>query len=208
VIGIVLAVVVQPVENVQIWMAIGGAAAAIVLVWAMVIISRGEQAAASVGRTAARVVRRLRPTVDPDAWAAAVIRFQQESAAGLTRKLGQATPIMLVYILVDSLVLLVSLRFVGIPGYQIGYLAIMAAMFSLYPLTIFPFAGLGVLDAAMIVLINAEGVVDSADLVAAMVIWRAATLLLPLVPGVMTLTHWRAREARRGKASADPVDAS
>ena len=207
VIGIVIAVIVQPVENIQIWMAIGGAAAAAVLVWAIVVISRGEQAAASVGRVAARVVRRLRPTVDPDAWAAAVIRFQKESAAGLKRKLAQATPIMLGYILVDSLVLLAALRFVGIPGEHIGYLAIMAAMFSLYPLTIFPFAGLGVLDAAMIVLINAEGVVVSADLIAAMVIWRAATLILPLVPGLLTLSHWRAREARKGRSneSAEPV---
>ena len=81
-------------------------------------------------------------------------------------------------------------------------------LLSLYPLTIFPFAGLGVLDASLIVLVNAEGVADPADLVAAMVIWRAATLLLPLVPGVMALTHWRAREARRGKATADPFDAS
>ena len=201
VIGIVLAVIVQPVESVQLWMAVGGAVAGVVLLWAMVTISRGENAAASVGRTAARIVRRLRPTVDPEAWAAAVIRFQKESATGLTRRLGRATPIMLVYILVDSLVVLASLRFVGIPGAHIGYFAVMAAMFSLYPLTIFPFAGLGVLDAAMIVLINAEGVVDSADLVAAMVIWRAATLILPLVPGLITLTQWRAREARRAKAA-------
>ena len=65
---------------------------------------------------------------------------------------------MLGFILVDSLVLVLSLRFVGIPGAHIGYLAVLAALFSLYPLTIFPFAGLGVLDAALIVLINAEGV--------------------------------------------------
>jgi uncharacterized membrane protein YbhN (UPF0104 family) len=102
---------------------------------------------------------------------------------------------MLGFILVDAIVVIVCLRFVGIPGEYIGYLAVLAAMFTLYPLTIFPFAGLGVLDASLIVLIDAEGVADPADLVAALVIWRAATLLLPLVPGSLTLGLWRRGQA-------------
>lgn len=84
------------------------------------------------------------------------------------------------------------------PGEHVGYRAVLAALLSLYPLTIFPFAGLGVLDASLIVLVNAEGVADSADLVAAMVIWRAATPILPLLPGLVAITQWRRREARVG----------
>ena len=194
-IGLVLTLVVLPLEGIQIWMAVGGHAAAGLLVWAMVRISRGETAAGNVGRVAARVVKRLRPTVDPDAWAAAVVRFQKESSSGIVSRMARATPTMLGFILVDSIVVIVCLRFVGIPGEYVGYLAVLAAMFTLYPLTIFPFAGLGVLDASLIVLINAEGVADPADLVAALVIWRAATLLLPLVPGLLTLGLWRRRQA-------------
>ena len=52
------------------------------------------------------------------------------------------------------------------------------------------------LDAALIVLVNHEGVADPADLVAAMVIWRAATPFLPLLPGLVTLTFWRRSQAR------------
>ena len=48
---------------------------------------------------------------------------------------------------VDGAVLVACLRFVGIPGAHIGYLAVLAALLSLYPLTIFPFAGIGVLTA-------------------------------------------------------------
>lgn len=193
--GLLLTLLVLPLEGIQIWMAIGGLAAGSLLVWAMVMISKGERAAGNVGRVAARAVRRLRPTVDPDAWAAAVVRFQKESSSGLVSRMARATPTMLGFIVVDSLVVIVCLRFVGIPGSDIGYLAVLAAMLTLYPLTIFPFAGLGVLDASLIVLINAEGVADPADLVAALVIWRAATLLLPLIPGLLTLGWWRRRQA-------------
>lgn len=192
-VGLVLAVIALPVMPIQVWMAVGGAAVGAALVGALIIISRGERAAGGFGRTAAVVVQRLRPSIDPDGWSAALVRFQQQSAAGLFRKIVQATPTMIAFIVVDGIVLVASLRFVGIPGEQIGYLAVLAGLLSLYPLTIFPFAGLGVLDAALIVLINAEGVADPADLIAAMVIWRTATILLPLVPGLAAITVWRRR---------------
>ena len=204
-VGLLLAAVALPVEPIQVWMAIGGVAAAALLMWSLLVISKGERMADRFGRGAATIVKRLRPTVDPDAWAAAMIRFQKESAAGLITRIGRATPVMLGYVVVDGAVLIASLRFVGIPGAHIGYWAVMAALFSLYPLTIFPFAGLGVLDAALIVLVNHEGVVDPADLVAAMVIWRAATLLLPLLPGVAALTLW---QRRHGRTASDTLQAN
>ena len=208
IVGLVLAVIATPVESVAWWMALLGVGVTAMLLWALWMISKGEAAAGNVGVVAARVIKRLRPSVDPDAWAAAVIRFQRESATGLARKIGKATPIMLAFVLVDSLVVVLSLRFVGIPSHYIGYLAVLAAMFTLYPLTVFPFAGLGVLDAALIALINAEGTAYGPDLVAALVIWRVATLLLPLIPGLMSLSWWRAREARRsatGDSDHDPA---
>ena len=197
VLGVVLTAVTIPVMPIQVWMAIGGTIAAAALIGALLVISRGERAAGGVGRTAALIVRRLRPSIDPEGWSAALVRFQQQSAAGLFRKIGQATPTMIGFIVVDGIVLVACLRFVGIPGEHIGYLAVLAGLLSLYPLTIFPFAGLGVLDAALIVLINAEGVADPADLIAAMVIWRAATLLLPLLPGLVALTAWRRPQTRK-----------
>jgi uncharacterized membrane protein YbhN (UPF0104 family) len=195
VVGLVLTVIAVPVQGGSAWMAVFGIVAGSLLIWALVMIAKGESAAGRLGRFAGGLVRRLRPTVDPEAWAMAVVRFQRESAAGLAGKIVRATPIMLGFVLVDSLVLALGLRFVGISNSHIGYLAVIAAVFSLYPLTIFPFAGLGVLDAAVIVLINAEGVVDPPDLIAAMVIWRSATLILPLLPGLVALMLWRRRQA-------------
>jgi len=198
----VLAFIALPVMPIQVWMAVGGAVAAAALVGALIVISRGERAAGGFGRTSASILRRLRPSIDPDGWSAAMVRFQQQSAAGLFRKIGLATPTMIGFVVVDGIVLVTCLRFVGIPGEYIGYLAVVAALLSLYPLTIFPFAGLGVLDAALIVLINAEGVADPTDLIAAMVIWRAATILLPLLPGLAAISAWRRGAGRSATESA------
>ena len=144
----------------------------------------GKNSSGSTSRQAARWRQSMRSTPSS-------VELAGSRAAGLFRKIGRSTPTMIGFIVVDGIVLITCLRFVGIPGDQIGYLAVMAGLLSLYPLTIFPFAGLGVLDAALIVLINAEGVADSADLIAAMVIWRTATLLLPLLPGLAAITAWR-----------------
>src|SRR6195952_1096785 len=43
VVGLLLAVVALPVESIQVWMALGGAAAAAVLVGSLVVISKGER---------------------------------------------------------------------------------------------------------------------------------------------------------------------
>jgi hypothetical protein len=205
IIGLGLTLVALSVESTHLWMALLGLGVTVLLLWALWMISKGETAASRVGTVAGGLIKRLRPSVDPQAWSAAVVRFQRVSAAGLASKIAKATPVMLLFILVDSLVVAFSLRFVGIPGADIGYLAVIGAMFTLYPLTVFPFAGLGVLDAALIVLINAEGVADGPDMVAALVIWRAATLGLPLIPGLIALTLWRSRGNRDSTRSV-PAD--
>ncbi|PRZ35210.1 lysylphosphatidylglycerol synthase-like protein [Antricoccus suffuscus] len=194
IVGLVLALWALPLEPIQIWMAVGGAAAAAVLIGSLAVISKGEQIAGRFGRRVGELVKRLRSSIDPEAWAVAMTRFQRESATGMARRIGLATPTMLGFVAVDCAVLVACLRFVGVPGSDIGYLAVLAALLCLYPLTVFPFAGLGVLDASLIVLINAEGIVAQPDLVAALVIWRAATLLLPLIPGLVALIYWRTRQ--------------
>ena len=177
------------------------------IIWVLTLIARGEQVAGRVGRSLGGLVRRIRRSIDPEDWAAAMVRFQNESSAGLGGRLGRAAPAMLAFIVIDGIVLIVSLRFVGIPGEYLGLVAVLAAFLCLYPLTIFPFAGLGVFDASLVVLVNADGTADPADLLAALVVWRAATLLLPLLPGLGAVTLWRrgqVKAARAGDGGADP----
>lgn len=197
VVALVLSIILLMTDVIHIWMAVLGIFVAAVLLWALRMISRGEAAAGKLGATAAKMISRLRPSVNPDAWSAAMIRFQHESSAGLVSRIRKATPIMLVFVAVDGLVVLLCLRFTGIPSHHIGYFAVLVAIFALYPLTIFPFAGLGILDAALIALLDAEGAVDRPDMVAALLIWRVATLAFPLIPGLFALLGWRARHGSR-----------
>ena len=60
-----------------------------------------------------------------------------------------------------------------------------------YPLICFPFAEIGVLDAALLTLYTNGGPSDEATVFAALVVWRLGTVLLPLLLGVWTLWHWR-----------------
>lgn len=203
VLGLVLIAASLAVEPVYLWTALGGAVVAGAIIWVLSAIARGEQAAGRVGRSMGGLVRRIRRSIDPEDWAAAMVRFQNESSAGLAGRLGRAAPAMLAFIVIDGIVLIVSLRFVGIPGEHLGYVAVLAAFLCLYPLTIFPFAGLGVFDASLVVLVNADGAAYPADLLAALVVWRAATLLLPLLPGLGALTLWRRRQAKAARSDED-----
>lgn len=96
-----------------------------------------------------------------------------------------------------------SLRFVGVPASQAAFLVIVASFLCVYPLTALPFSGLGALDAALIALLTAEGVEGEAELVAGVVVWRCATLLLPLAVGTGAFLVWR----RPRRAPPDETDA-
>ena len=125
--------VVLPLEGIQVWMAVGGLAAAGAAGLGDGADLQGERPPATSAGSPPGWSSGSGPRVDPDAWAAAVVRFQKESSSGMVSRMARATPTMLGFILVDAIVVVVCLRFVGIPGEHIGYLAVLAAMFTPVP---------------------------------------------------------------------------
>ena len=203
IIGLLVALATASVEPVFWWMTLLGVGGLALFIGTLVGISKGEKAAATVGHRAGSVAARVRRTIRPGQWAAAMVRFQRETADGLWRRMGRAWPAMFAFVVIDGLVLVLCLRFVGIPYSQAALLTVLAGFFCFYPLTVFPFAGLGVLDASLIALINVEGFIEPADLVAALVIWRAATLILPLLPGLVSFLWWRGTQGGRSVAEVE-----
>jgi hypothetical protein len=98
--------------------------------------------------------------------------------------------------LTEGLLLVLCLRFVGVPPGQVPAATALAILLVSYPLTALPFAGLGVLDTSAVV--------------AALVVWRVGLLLVPLALGAWRCWLGGAGPARGGRtlatATADGTD--
>jgi uncharacterized membrane protein YbhN (UPF0104 family) len=70
---------------------------------------------------------------------------------------------------------------------------ILGAFLIAYPLTALPLAGLGVLDAALVVVfVDVAGVSLEPEIVAGFIVWRVITIGGPLLLGLLALWRWRA----------------
>ncbi|WP_161632131.1 lysylphosphatidylglycerol synthase domain-containing protein [Nakamurella lactea] len=180
------------------WNAAWSGGLAILLIVLLFVVSRGEPAAAKVGRTVGSLVHKVRHKVDPQAWSRTLVQFQRDSSENLVGRLVPGGLVMTAFVVADGIVLLLCMRFIGVSASSVSLLAMMTAFLCVYPLTIFPFNGFGVMEAALIVLLNDVGTFVEADLVGALLVWRAATLIFPLVPGGITLLAWWSKRPAQG----------
>lgn len=93
---------------------------------------------------------------------------------------------------VDALMIVLALRFTGVSAAEVPAIEVLVAFLVAYPLTLFPFSGLGFLDAVVIAtLLALEASADEASLVAGFVVWRAVTIAGPLVLGALSAGAWK-----------------
>ncbi len=162
------------------------------IVIALVLILQAEEMAARVGRFFGSLVRRLRSSVDPEAWARACVKFRANSAQKARRGVPRAVPVLIVMIVIDGTILLLALRFMEVPAAAVPVALLIGTYLLSYPLTLFPFSGIGVFDAVLIALmVEAAGEAYEPEILAAVLIWRAFTIGGPLVMGGIALTLWR-----------------
>lgn len=189
--------------------AIGCVVVAAVLLGGLVLLLRAEPIAAWLGRTAGRIVRPFRPSVDPQAWSDYLVGLRAQSSESLRRGLLPSMLALVGMVLADVSILLLSIRGVGIPASALGVLDIAPALMILYPLTLLPLFGLGVLDALLVgSLTTVAGLAFEPDVVAAVVIWRVTTIIGTLALGLLTLGWWRltTRSTAAPADSADPAN--
>ncbi|GEL93580.1 lysylphosphatidylglycerol synthase domain-containing protein [Cellulomonas composti] len=193
VVGIAL-LAVEGVEHRQWVVALCCGAIATTMLVLLLLLLRSDELAARIGRTAGRAVRSVRSSVDPEQWAQATVRLRAQTADSLRRGLAPALLALVSMIVVDALVLLVSLRAVGVGTAELTVLDVLTAFFLAYPLTLMPLFGLGVLDAVLVGTWTAvAGVEHESSIVAATIVWRVVTLAGPLLMGGATLAWWRLR---------------
>jgi hypothetical protein len=176
-------------------------AAAIIV--ALVLVLRSDTWAAVIGRSAAKVAKRVRPSVEPAQWADAMVDFRRRTSSVLGRNLAPALALMVCAIIVDGLILFLSLRFVGISAADLSFAEILAAFLLAYPLTILPLFGLGPLDAIMIASwTDLAGAELESTLLAGTIVWRTVTLGGTLALGAIATAIWRRHAATDPQALA------
>ena len=164
-------------------------AALLAVVW---LAFRGEAFTVGFARRLARFVGRMRHGVDPEAWAAWAADFRGRVVDRVPWALPRSVLALVAMVVVDATLIVASLRFVGVTTSEVPAIEVLVAFLVAYPLTLFPFSGLGILDAVVVAtLLAIEAGADEAELVAGFVIWRTITIAGPLVLGLLSVGLWK-----------------
>jgi uncharacterized protein (TIRG00374 family) len=173
---------------------IGALAAAIIVFAAML---RSEAGARRVGELAGGIASRClrlvgRPPVH--GWELATTKFRVRTIGLLKDRWPWITFVSLLSHLSLYLVLLLTLRHVGVSNSAVSWSEVLAVFAFARLATAIPFTpgGLGVVEAVLIGGLVAAGG-DKPKVVAAVLVYRALTWLLPIPIGVGTYLFWRRR---------------
>jgi uncharacterized membrane protein YbhN (UPF0104 family) len=184
-----------------------GVLVAAVAVFAMIL--RSERFAARAGEVAGRAIAhplRLLHRPAPAGWDDATVTFRAR-VIGLVRHTWiRLTVTTLVGHLSLYLVLLVSLRQVGVSNADVSWIQVLATFAFVRLLTVIPVTpgGLGIVDLGLIAGLAAAGG-DHAEVVAAVLVYRLLTFVLPIAFGLVTYLYWRRNTSWRNSAPAMPA---
>ena len=173
---------------------IGGLAAAIVV---FALMLRSEEHARRFGLLAGRVASRLRRLFGRgpvSGWELATVKFRARTVDLLEHGWLPITVATLVSHLSLYLVLLVTLRHVGVSNAEVNWAEVLAVFAFARLATAIPFTpgGAGVVEAVLIAGMTGAGG-DREQVTAAVLVFRALTWGLPILVGIITYMWWRRR---------------
>jgi uncharacterized protein (TIRG00374 family) len=188
---------------------IAGLVAAVVV---FALMLRSEEVAHRFGLLAGRVASRLlrllrRPPVA--GWELATVKFRTRTVGLVQRRWVAITVASLVSHLSLYLVLLVTLRHVGVSDAEVSWAEVLAVFAFARLATAIPLTpgGAGFVEAVLIGGLVAAGGARP-QVVAAVLVYRALTWLLPIPVGIGTYLWWRRRSfAAPGTEAPTPVGA-
>jgi putative heme transporter len=177
-----------------------GAAAVGLLVLAIVVTAgasglASERFARAIARTLGLVIANVRTWLRRPLRADvsdAAMRFRGQAIELLRRRGGRLTAGMLLYHATQFVLLFVALRAVGVTAGQVSWVEALAAYSTATLLSALPVTpgGIGVLELGLAGALIAAGGVH-AEVVAAVLVYRTVSLLLPLPVGAITYVIWR-----------------
>jgi hypothetical protein len=190
-----------PYHPIYTWTALVGGAVGLTVLGLLWAVLRRERTAIRIGTTAGRLWSRVRPSSETRTWAASAVDFRAHVLRRSRRGLPASLFALLVMVVVDGLMLTLCLRFVGVSEAAVSTVAVVGVFLMAYPLTLFPLAGLGILDATVLAgLVDTGGLELEPDIVAGLVLYRVIGLLTPMVFGLAAIAWWRRTERERTHA--------
>jgi uncharacterized protein (TIRG00374 family) len=166
------------------------------------LVLRKESVARALGERAGRILNRLRGLVHKppmEDLGDRAVRWRRETLLLASRRWRQLTITTLAAQLSMFVVLLLSLRFVGVSSAELSVseafaVFTFARMASALPIT--P-GGLGVTDLVYVSGLSAASTAPHAELVAGVLIFRALTYVAEIPLGAVTYVVWRANKSWR-----------
>jgi uncharacterized protein (TIRG00374 family) len=184
-----------------------GIAALVVSVVVFTLALRTEQSAARLGNTAARVASfftRLVRRPPATGWDIAVTRFRAKTIGLMRDRWLAITATTLMSHLSLYIVLLVTLRHIGVSDAEVSWAEVLAAFAFARLVTAIPLTpgGLGVVELALTGALSTAGG-DKPQVVAAVLVYRALTYVLPIPLGAACYVAWP--RITRWKREPEPV---
>ena len=167
---------------------------------------RDPAAAERIALTAGRLARRARSSIDPARWAAKTLEFRSLIAVRFPSAFPRALLMLLAMTIVDAVVLLLALRFVGVPASALPALIVIGGFLVWFPLTILPLSGLGVLDAALLAMYTATAVeAYEPEIIAALIIYRLVSISRSALLGLLALVAWQRTSGAASRPEGSPL---
>jgi uncharacterized protein (TIRG00374 family) len=187
--------------------AVVGAIVFTVVVGALVLILWTDTLAESVGALAERITNRLLRVVrrgPVTGWPAGLVRFRNDTVGLIRRRWLLLTAAAIAGNLAVFLVLLVSLRAVGVSPNEVTWIEAFAGWSLARALQLIPLTpgGVGPVELGLTgILVGLGGA--NAEVVAAVLVYRAFTVLPTLLLGLATIGAWRWLRPDRGEEGVD-----
>jgi uncharacterized membrane protein YbhN (UPF0104 family) len=187
-----------PYHAIYTWTACIGLLVSVTLLGVLRAVVLRERTAIWVGTTGGRIVRRVRHSVDPEAWAAQAVDFRSHVLHRTRRGLPVSLLLLIVMVVADGVLLGTCLRCVGVGAGELPMIAVVGIFLVAYPLTLFPLAGVGVLDATLLAaFVEIAGLPLEPDIVAGLVLYRVVTLGVPMLFGLVSIALWRRKDGEK-----------
>lgn len=188
--------------------ALAGLAGLVAAVVIFALILRDEAFARRVGLVSQRIATRLRSLFGKGpatGWDLAVVKFRSRVLGLVRHRWAGLTAVTIVSHLSLYAVLLAALRTMGVSEQEVGWAQVLAVFAFARLVTAIPLTpgGVGVVELALIAGLTAAGG-DRAPVVAAVLLFRVLTYVLPIILGGLCYLYWRANHSWRDSAPPMP----